>query len=402
MAKKLTRLGLISAAAVALTATAAQADPLKIGALMPMTGDLQAYGETCHNGILLAVEEINKQGGVLGSNVVMTVGDTQTAPQAAVDAATKLVNIGNVDAMVGALSSGSTIPVAKSVAATRGVPMISPASTSPEITGLADGDFLFRTVPTDAIQGVALAQLTIEKGIKSVGVIYINNDYGKGLADAFSAAYVNIGGKVTATSGYEPKQPSYRGELQKAAKGRPEALVLVGYPENGQTIIRQALEGAVFTKFIFTDGLKAPEIIANIGAEYLNGSFGTAPEARGAANERFKEAYRAKFGELPPKPYIDSSYDAVMLIALAAEKARSTDPKAIRDALRAVASPPGKPIMPGEFAKAQLAINSGQDVDYVGASGPLNFDSAGDVAGTYAHWEIKDGKIVTVKVFEPK
>ncbi|GAB6053576.1 ABC transporter substrate-binding protein [Magnetospira thiophila] len=402
MTKTSRYLNLLSGAAVALMAGTAHADSLKIGALMPMTGDLQAYGPPDYNGALLAVDEINKQGGVLGSPVEIMVGDTQTTPQAAVDTATKLVNLEHVNAIVGALSSGSTIPVAQSVAAPQGVLMISPASTSPEITGLADNDFLFRTVPTDAIQGVALAQLTLEKGIKSVGMLYLNNDYGKGLADAFTEAYGKIGGTVTAVSGYEPKQPSYRGELQKAAKGAPEALMLVGYPENGTTIIRQALEGAMFNKFVFTDGLKAPEIIDNIGAEYLNGSFGTAPESLGEAGEIVREAYKAKFGELPPKPYIDSSYDAVMLIALAAEKAGSTDSKAIRDALRFVANPPGAPILPGEFAKAVALLKNGEDIDYVGASGPVNFDANGDVAGTYAHWEIQDGKIVTVKVFEPK
>ncbi len=401
MGKLTQTLGLISAAAATLAA-GAQAEPLKIGALMPMTGDLQAYGTTCYNGVQLAIDEINAAGGVMGAPVALAVGDTQTLPQAGVDAAKKLVSVEGVHGIVGALSSGVTIPVAKSVSATSGVAQISPASTSPEITGLADRDFLFRTVPTDAIQGVALAQITRDKGVASVGIVYVNNDYGKGLADAFTAAFEGFGGTVTAQTGYEQKQASYRGELQAASEGSPEALVLIGYPENGQTIIRQALEGGFFTRFVFTDGMKAPEIIANIGADYLNGAFGTSPESVGESNTRFREAYNAAYGEMPPKPYIDSSYDAVMLIALAAEKAQSTDPAAIRDALRAVAGPPGAPVMPGDFAKAVEMLKAGQDIDYVGAAGPENFDAAGDVAGTYAHWEIQDGQIVTVKVFEPK
>ncbi len=401
MGKLTQTLGLVSAAALTL-ASGAQADSLKIGALMPMTGDLQAYGITCYNGVKLAIDEVNAAGGVMGAPVTLAVGDTQTLPQPGVDAAKKLVSVEGVHGIVGALSSGVTIPVAKSVAAPSEVPQISPASTSPEITGLADDDFLFRTVPTDAVQGFALAQVAQEKGVGSVGIVYVNNDYGKGLADAFSSAFEGLGGSVTARTGYEQKQASYRGELQAASQGDPEALVLVGYPENGQTIIRQALEGGYFNKFIFTDGMKAPEIVDNIGAEYLNGSFGTSPESIGESNQRFRDAYNAAFGELPPKPYIDSSYDAVILLALAAEKAQSTNPKAIRDALRAVAGPPGAPVMPGDFAKAIEMIKAGEDIDYVGAAGPENFDAAGDVAGTYAHWEIQDGQIVTVKVFEPK
>ena len=280
-----------------------------------------------------------------------------------------------------------------------GIPQISSASTSPEITHLADNDFLFRTVPTDAVQGVALAQVAAEKGLKSAAILYVNNDYGKGLADAFAKSFK---GKVTASLAFEEKQASYRGELQNAAKGHPHALLLISYPEDGIPILKQALEGGYFKHFVLTDGMKAPEVISSIGAKYLNGTFATAPQAAGEGASLFKKAYEAKFGELPPKPFIDSAYDATMLLALAAVKAGSDDPKKIRDALRFVANPPGEKVLPGEFAKAKKLLEEGKDIDYVGAAGPQNFDKNGDVAGTYAHWEIKGGKIVTIKVFEPK
>lgn len=391
--------GAFAATLLAVTSVSAQ-QPLKIGALMPMTGDLQAYGETSLNGIRLAAEEIE----AAGVSISYAVGDTQTNPQSGVDAAQKLVNLENVSGLVGALSSGVSIPVAQSVSSVSGVPQVSSASTSPVITGLEDKDYLFRTVPSDAFQGVALATLTRDKGVGKVSIIHVNNDYGKGLADAFSNAYAKIGGRVVATVAYEQKQAAYRGELQQASGGDPEALVLIGYPENGQTILRQALEGGYFSKFIFTDGLKAPELIDAIGAQYLNGTFGTAPQARAdtPAAQHFKAAYEKKFGELPPKPFIDSAYDATYLLALAAEKAGSNDPLAIRDALRSVANPPGTKVGPGEFGKARDLLAKGEEIDYEGASGSQDFDAVGDVPGTFAHWEIQDGKIVTVKVFEPK
>jgi ABC-type branched-subunit amino acid transport system substrate-binding protein len=385
-------------AVAAIAASPASAEGLKLGALMPMTGGLQAYGESSFNGVKLAEEEINKAGGVLGGKLTIAVGDTQTTPQPGVEAAQKLVSIEKVKGIVGALSSGVTIAVAGSVTSGAGIPQVSSASTSPEITGLADKDFLFRTVPTDAVQGVALAQVAAEKGLKSAAIVYVNNDYGKGLADAFAGAFK---GKVTASIAFEEKQASYRGELQQAAKSGPEALLLIAYPEDGIPIVKQALEGGFFKKFVFTDGMKAPELIEAIGAQHLNGSYATAPQAAGEGADLFKKSYEAKFGELPPKPFIDSAYDATILLALAAVKAGSDDPKAIRDALRLVANPPGEAVKPGEFAKAKKLLEDGKDIDYVGAAGPLNFDDAGDVAGTYAHWEIQDGKIVTVKVFEP-
>lgn len=402
--KTASRLAIAGALALGVMAAGpVLADDVKIGALMPMTGDLQAYGETSLNGVNLAADEVNAAGGVLGGNLVVSVGDTQTNPQAGVDAAQKLANVEGVVGMVGALSSGVSIPVAKSVSSSVGVPQISSASTSPAITKLEDGDWLFRTVPSDAFQGVALAEVVQENGLGNVATLYINNDYGEGLANSFANAFQAKGGTVSESLAYEPGNASYRGELSKAAGGGAEALVLIGYPENGITILKQSIEEGNFDKFIFTDGMKAPEIIEAIGADFLNGSIGTAPEAvaESDAAVRFKSAYEAKHGELPPKPFIDSAYDATILLALAAEKAGSADRTAIRDALRSVANPPGTQILPGDFAKAKELIGNGEDIDYVGAAGSQNFDGDGDVSGTFAYWVIEGGEIKTIRVFEP-
>lgn len=393
----------ILALASLLASTIASAEPMRIGALMPMTGDLQVYGESSYNGVRLALHEINEAGGVLGEPLEVGLGDTQTSPQAGVNAAQRLGSVERVHAFVGALSSGVTIPVAQSVSRTEGIPQVSGASTSPVITNLNDGDFLFRTVPSDAFQGVALADISREAGYETVGLVYINNDYGTGLAEAFETAFEERGGTVTAAVAYEGGQAAYRGELRRASRGGAEALVLIGYPENGQTIVRQALEGGLFDKFIFSDGMKAPELISAIGAEYLNGAIGSAPEAPednpGATH--FRSAYQEQYGEVPPQPFMDSAYDAVYLLALAARKAGSLDRTAIRDNLRDVANPPGEVINPGEWNKAVELLTNGSDINYEGASGSVNLDDNGDVPGTFAYWVIEDGEIRTKRVFEP-
>ncbi|MFP3921436.1 MAG: ABC transporter substrate-binding protein [Dichotomicrobium sp.] len=382
----------------AVAAAPAQAEPLKIGALMPMTGDLQAYGEADITGVEFAIKQINAAGGVNGENVEMVLADSQTKPQAGVDAAQKLINVDGVSAIVGALSSGVTIPVAKSVTSREGVPQISNASTSPTITGLEDNDFLFRSVPSDAYQGVELAKLVTEKGLSNVSIMYVNNDYGQGLADAFTDAY---DGTVSASIAFEQGQSSYRGELQKAAGGGAEALVLIGYPESGSVILRQSLEGGFLDKFVFTDGMKAPEIIERIGAQYLEGAFGTVPQSKDTEGLRvFREAYTAEYGEVPPKPYYDTAYDAAFVLALAAQKAGSTEPEAIRDNLRDVANPPGETVLPGEWEKAVKLLADGEDINYEGAAGSVDFDEKGDVPGTIGHWEIQDGEIVDVGILE--
>jgi ABC-type branched-subunit amino acid transport system substrate-binding protein len=376
----------------------------KIGALLPITGDLQAYGTASLNGVKLAVDEINNQGGVLGGKLEVVVGDSQTRPQAGISAAQRLVSIDNVFGIVGAMSSGVTIPVAQSVTDSAGVALISPASTSPKITTLNDSDFLFRTVPSDAFQGVALAQVVSENGLTNVATMYINNDYGEGLSDAFKAAFEKRGGTVSRAVAYDPGNASYRGEISRAASRGAQALTLIGYPENGITILKQAIEGGYFSKFVFTDGMKSPKVISGVGGRYLDGSIGTSPEALSTtpAATLFRNVYQQKYGRLPPQPYIDTAYDATYVLAMALEKAGVNNGTAVRNQLRFVANPPGIEILPTQWAKAKQLIDSGQDVNYTGASGPINFDSQGDVSGTYAYWTIKNSKIVTIRVFQPK
>jgi ABC-type branched-subunit amino acid transport system substrate-binding protein len=377
----------------------AAAQDVKIGAIMSTTGPLQVFGEAGLRGIQLAIDEVNEAGGVLGQQIELVAADDATNPQVGVDAAQRIVNVDGVVGIVGALSSGVTIPIATTVSATAGVPQISTASTSPVITTLEDNGFLFRTTPHDALQGEVLADVVSGQGIDKVAVVYVNNDYGKGLADAFAESYE---GEVSASVAYEERQASYRGELSRAADGDPDALILLAYPGDGIPMLRQALEEGFFERFVFADGMKATEVAEAVG-NALDGAFGTSPsgDPEAEAAKLFREIYEGRHGELPPQPFIDTAYDATMLMALAIEKAGSTEGAAIRDALHEVANPPGETILPGEFAKAKELLGAGQDVNYEGAGGSQDFDEAGDVPGTYSHWAIKDGGIVEVELIRP-
>lgn len=389
----------MAALASGLLATTAMAEGARVGALIPLTGGLQAYGEGSLNGIRLAVKEINEAGGVLGGELELVVGDTQTRAQPAIDAAMRLVSVDGVAGILGALSSGNTIPVATTVAKANQIPQISNASTAPAITALDDDDFLFRTAPSDAYQGVVLARLVESAGVGSVAVLYVNNDYGVGLAEAFAE---NFGGTVTTSAAFEPNKASYRGELQSVAGGDPEALLLIAYPDDGGLLIlRQSLEEGFFDRFVFTDGMKTAQLVDDIGAQFMNGMFGTAAASvESEASAAFAAAYEAEFGELPPLPYIDNAYDAAMIMALAIEQAGSTDGPAVRDALRLVANAPGEIVGPGEFAKAKELIAAGTAVNYEGAAGSHDFDENGDVTGTFEHWAVVDGAITTVEMIE--
>lgn len=374
--------------------------PAKLGALMPLTGSLQVYGQTSLNGVRMAVEEVNAAGGVNGSPLELAVGDTQTNPQAGVDAAKRLASTEGVSGFVGALSSGVTIPVASSVSAVEMIPQISGASTSPVITNLEDGGYLFRTVPSDALQGAVLADVVFEKGVSNVAVVYLNNDYGQGLAEAFEASFE---GEVTAMVAFEEKQASYRSELQQAQQGGAETLVLIAYPGDGIPMLRQALEEGLFESFVFTDGMKAQEVPDAVGGAALEGAFGTSPSADAESDraKAFKSLYEKTYGELPPQPFIDAAYDAAILLALAIEKADSTQGEAVRAALVEVASPPGAKFGPGQFAEAKAALGRGEDIDYDGAAGSQDFDENGDVPGVYTEWSIRDGKVADDRLIRP-
>ncbi|MBL8708191.1 MAG: ABC transporter substrate-binding protein [Rhodospirillaceae bacterium] len=387
----------------ALLATPALATDTKVGILFDVTGPIASFIPPMMDAVKLANDEVNAGGGLLDGQMVTVVGDTTGATQGAVDAATKLVNIENVPVVVGALMSGTTLAAANAVTIPAGVTQISPTATSPDFTGLNDNDYVFRIVPSDAYQGVVLAKLVLDQGITTVALTYANNDYATPLATGFAAAYKAGGGTIAAEVKHEEKQQSYMAELGTLAKDKPEALVLIAYAgDSGTTIVKEALENDLFTRFIGTDGLRDNKLIEQIGAEHLKDSFFTSPSApESEAATKFEALYTAAFETTKDKIFIGQTYDSVMLAALAVEKAGSTDRAKVRDALREVASAPGEKILPGEWAKAKALIAEGKDIDYSGATGEMEFDANGDIPGVIGHFVVEGDGYKQVGLVNP-
>lgn len=393
-----------------LTFAALGAEPIKIGGLFPLTGPLSPYGKEIVNGAKLAVEQINALGGVLGRPLELVVRDTATSPDVGRDAAAKLIEIDGVVAIVGALASGVTLAVS-SVTIPAQIPLISPSSTSPAITELADNDFVFRTCPSDALQGVVEAQLARNLGYKKVAVIFVNNAYGRGLAEVFRRNFVDEGHVVTAMIPYEENKPSYRGEVEQALAGAPDAINLIAYPIDGNKIIIEALEQGYEGQFLFTDGMKGEGVTPGPACpvegpcdeQYLEGSFGTAPGALVvAARAAFEEDYVAAFGP-SGIPFRAEAYDAVALIALAIAAAGEASGPAIQAKLREVANPPGVEVTYGELDRAFALLAEGKDINYQGVSGPITWDENGDVAeGAIEIWNVKGCKVRSVWIVEVK
>ena len=373
------------------------AEPLKIGYLGDFSGPIAEFGPVIQTGVELAIEHINAAGGVLGQPVELVTGDTRVDTVQGVEEARRLVEVEGVHAIVGPLSSTVTIAVAESVTGPAGVPTISPSATSPSITVADDNGYLFRSTISDAAQGVALADLASDEGYDNVAVLFRNDAYGQGLADAFEAAF---DGTVTSAS-IEQGATSYLSELRAAADGGAAVLIAIAFPAEALIFIRESLEHSIFSEFLFVDGTKSQDLIDGIGEEFLNGSKGTAPGGgpANAATRAWDAAYIDAYGELPALPFVREAYDAVIAIALAAELAGSTDGAAIRDALPRVAAPGGDDVIPGPegIAIAMAAVGDGDDVNYEGAATTLDWNAAGDVlTGFIQIWQYSDGEPVEI------
>jgi ABC-type branched-subunit amino acid transport system substrate-binding protein len=367
--------------------------PLKIGYLLDFTGALASFGPEEENAIKLAVKQINDAGGVLGEDVEIVKGDSGTDKDIGVAEATRLVDIEKVQAIVGSLASGVTLAVAEGVTGPKKIVQISHASTSPALTEANDNDFLFRTPISDAAQGQVLAKLVEDLGFAKVCTMYVNNAYGLGLSENFAAAYT---GEVTAQVSHpdQTAATTYLSELNQCVAGDPEALVAISYPVGqAQVYLKEALENNLIDKFVFVDGTKDDEMFTNLGWDAFDGMKGTSPGALPPSDftQKFDDQYTAEYGSLFKVPFTREAYDAVMVIALAAEKAGSVDPTAIRDALRDVGNAPGTQVAspPEGIAAAFEAVRNGEDIDYNGASGSVEFDENGDVLlGAIDVWHV--------------
>ncbi|HLL50322.1 MAG TPA: ABC transporter substrate-binding protein [Thermomicrobiales bacterium] len=372
---------------------------MRIAVLFPFSGDLSDFGQPFLQAAELAVNEINAAGGVNGQPIELVQGDSATSPQQAVEEARRLIELEGVSAIVGPAGSGETLPVAESVTGPAGVLEVTMSATSPALTIANDNDYLFRTVISDAAQGIVMADVAREQGYESACVLYVNNAYGQGLSEAFANRFTAEGGTVTAQVPHEQEQASYASEIASCIEGDPDVLVGAAYPESGRVFLRELVEGGNAPSLIFSDGLQSPDLFAELGWEVFEGSYGTAagaPETDTAAT--FEQAWEEAYGEIPAVPYLREINDAIYLIALAAEQAGSTDSTAIRDALREVASAPGTTVGPGEegWQAAVASIEAGEEVNYEGAAGPVDLDENGDVSkGTIIVWQVQGEAIET-------
>lgn len=394
--KKSTKILSLTAAAALLISAPAMAQEVKLGFLADLTGAIAGFAPGMVDAGNIAIKNVNDQGGILaGQTLVSAVADTACDGGAGAVGGDRMVNTENVSAIFGAYCSPSVISAATTAAIPGNVAMITPSGSAPAISTLDDNDLVFRNVVPDTVQGVKMADLLLSKGVKTLGVTYVNGDYGKGLADAFVAAYEAGGGKVAANVAHEDGKSDYRPEIGQIEAEGVDTLVILGYENaGGGVILNQAVEAGTFKLYVGGDGMAGEALIANRDPAGLEGMILTRAAPAGGPAYDALAALLNGTGVAADGVYVSNSYDSVFLLALALEKSGQTGREGVSAALREVANAPGEVILPGEWAKAKALIAAGTDINYQGASGDIEFDAAGDVAGAIEYFTIEGGKIV--------
>jgi len=391
----LKKLALIAAGAMILPAFAA-AD-IKMGIILGFTGPIESLTPDMGSSAELAFKEASDSGQLLGGQKISVVRADSTCidAAAATAAAERLITSDKVAGIKGADSSGVTTAIANNVAVPTGVTIISPTATSPSLSTIADNGYFFRTAPSDARQGQILAEITMGRGISQVAVTFTNNDYGKGLSDAFINAYKGLGGKVSAVVPHEDGKADYSAEVGTLDASGAGVLAVFGYvDQGGRHMIQTSIDSGAFDKFILADGMFGESLLKNVDGD-LSGTFGTVPgtDSRGAAS--FADMAKGA-GIKAGGPFTGESYDAAALLVLAMQSGGSTNRAAIASNVLAVANTPGEKIMPGELGKALRILASGGAVDYVGATN-VELVGPGEASGSYKEFEVKGKAFTTVR-----
>ena len=351
---------------------------LKLGLLLNFTGSPEASADR-RQAFELAILHVNQGGGVLGMPVQGVVADATGDPATAAKVALRLVEVDGVHGIVGPNASSAALPVAQSISGALGIPTISPSATSPQLTGVEDNGYFFRTALSDAAQGPFLARMTRERGFNNVGLVYQDDAYGRGLADAFQAAWSGMLQSVS----IDVDQASHLPELERSANAGAEALVVIAFEGQALSIVQEALDKGIYNRFVFGDAAKRVSLVKEIGGEKLGGMYGTAGASApdNAATADWEAAFISEYGELPVLAYVKETYDATVALALAAQAAGSVDGAAIRDHLRVVAGPPGRTVLgtPSGVAEGLSLLAEGRDVDFDGAASTLDWDENGDL-----------------------
>lgn len=364
---------------------------LKIGTVLPQTGDLSNLGPPMIEAVKLAAQQINEAGGVLGQEIELVEGDSGTNESVASDVVDQHLR-DNVDAIVGAASSRITLSIIDKVTGAQ-VAECSPSNTGAAFTTYEDSDpgYYFRTAPPDNLQGPALAQVITEDGFSQVGIIALNDEYGQGFARFLSESLEEEGASVVANIAYDPAGTEFSADVQQLADADPDAVALIGFPDTGSKILQEMISNDLGPQDIGVygaDGMQASDLGSTVDPEnpsVVEGLKGTAPSSQGS--EDFTESFNEFAPEGTDAIFSAHAYDCMNLLAMAAEQAGTDDPREFRSAIVDLTKD-GEQCE--DFAGCKEIIDADGNPDYQGATGDLNFTPPGEPGeGDYQVWELQ-------------
>lgn len=350
---------------------------LKVGTVLPQTGSLAFLGPPEEAGVLLAAKHINEAD--LGITVDVTLGDSGDPDNRAyATTVPQLLNDGN-QVIVGAASSGvSKLFIDDVVAA--GALMISPANTAAEFTDWDDDNLYWRTAPSDLLQGDVLGNLIAQDGVQNLGIIYLNDAYGTGLEAVVTETFEAAQGSVVASESYNAGDTTFDAQISSVLAQNPDAIAMITFEEIKTILPAVDAAGFDMSKLYFVDGNIA-DYSEDFDAGLLEGSKGTqpGPDLGDDFRTQLNEVWQEHQGEdLVDWNYAAESYDAVVLAALAALAANSTEGADMAAKMQEVSGGSGGGEKYTTFEEAAQAIIDGKVVDYDGPSGPITFDENGD------------------------
>jgi branched-chain amino acid transport system substrate-binding protein len=380
---------------------------LVIGDSLPLTGDLSPFGPPGQKAADMAKAQIDAAIQETGADHSVEVihEDNETNPQAAVQAARKLVDSDGATCLAGAWASADSGPTAQSVSIPDGILQISPASTSSELTALDDDGLFNRVPPADNLQGPVLAQ-AIDQELggaqgKTLNIGARNDAYGEAFTEALTSGWEELGGTIGETVLYDPEQPSYNSEAQQIVSGNPAAIAIIDFPETFEKVgpALQRTGGWDPNKAFITDGLASGDLIEATGT-LMEGFRGTAPGTpeAGASSQAFAKLFdQSEPANVERNTFDAQNFDAVILCYLASVAAGSTDGQEMADSLVDITAPGGEKYSWEQLPQAVEALQAGDDIDYVGAAGEIDLDENGDpTKGVYDVYRIQGGEITPI------
>jgi branched-chain amino acid transport system substrate-binding protein len=317
-----------------------ESNTINVGVNLELSGGVASYGESLEQGIDLAVEEINKDGGVDGKKIELIKVDNKSEASEATNAAIKLTSQDKVAAIIGAATSGNTVAQVQ-IANDNKTVLLTPSGTSPNVTVDDKGkvnEFAFRTSFIDPFQGTIAANFAAkELKVKNVAIFADSaSDYAKGLAASFKETFEKAGGKVVVEEAYVGKDTDFRSTLTRIKAKNPEFIFIPGYYEEVGLIIKQARELGLTVPFMGADGWDSPKLVDLAGKDALNNTYITnhySSEDPDQKIQSFVKAFKGKYDDNSPNAFNALGYDAVYLLADAIKRAGSTDSAKIKDAL---------------------------------------------------------------------